>query len=119
MVLILVGTVSWAQTVTGQWLHELWLANQKLVADPTTTDKTVTVRGYVYMGFLIGAVEVMESVQWLDTGGISPNGLQTFASAAVGKYLDDHPDQWNLDAVGLIYRALYPLWPGRKAAPYQ
>ncbi len=52
--LVLVGTASWATpTVTGRWLHECWLADQKLTADPTIADKTATARTYVYMGFLI------------------------------------------------------------------
>jgi len=66
------------------------------------------------MSFIIGAGAVMYDADWLDLAGVTYG--QEFA--VVGKYLDDHPEQWNLRAVKLVYLALYAVWPGTKAAPY-
>ena len=52
---------------------------------------------------------------WLNLKGTTDE--QTWA--VVGKYLDDHPEKWNLGAQGLVYFALYAVWPGKVAAPYQ
>ena len=64
----------------------------------------------------------MDGAAWvmLDEGWLSLNGVtMEKCNAVVGKYLEKHPDQWDLDAVQLIYRALHAAWPGKVAAPYQ
>lgn len=52
---------------------------------------------------------------WIDLKGIT-RGQQY---AVVGKYLDANPEQWNLPAETLVYRALHAVWPAAKAAPYR
>jgi hypothetical protein len=130
VVLILVGTVSWAQAQTdtpetGQWLHDLWISYQKLsngAFDSTprsNRDFRAAMVGVfsvtVYHGFVMGMAQVMWVADWIDLKGIT----QEQQNAVVGKYLDDHPEQWNLPAGVLVYRALHAVWPGKVAAPYQ
>ena len=73
----------------------------------------VDTRGY--QSFIMGAAAVMYDADWLDLAGVTYG--QEFA--VVGKYLDEHPEQWNLSAERLVYLALYAAWPGKVAAPYQ
>jgi len=116
VVLILVGTVSWAQSQTGsgQWLHDLWEGDQRAIKsqDPDPRDM---VRSMEYVGFVTGAADVMYDADWLNLEGITYGQW----CALVGKYLDDHPEQWNIKAVALVYRALHAAWPGNRISPYQ
>ncbi len=67
-----------------------------------------------YTGFVYGATRVMWAVQWLDPAPTSTLGQWL---AVVGKYLDDHPEEWNLSAEILVYRALHAVWLGKKKPP--
>lgn len=115
VVLILVGAASWAQsnTGTGQWLHGLWINYQKI----HTTDKdwSAIADAKEYMGVVWGAAHVMRDANWIDLEGTTQGQMW----AVVGKYLDDHPEQWNFSAEALVYLALYAVWPGKVAAPYR
>lgn|GEM_PF-4090898 len=115
-VFILVGTGSWAQDITGQsgtgqWLHDLWGGWQKQQNQSATlVDKAFAGE---YRGFVAGAVTVMGAVGWLRLENTTWG--QWFA--LVGKYLDNHPEEWNAEAVVLVYRALYAVWPGKVLPP--
>jgi hypothetical protein len=120
VVLVLVGAAAWAQGApgmrTGQWLHSLWESLQK-IATATSSDEVMTLKQQLilYDGYVEGASAVMWAAGWLNLS----NSTSTWAQEAiiVGKYLDDHPEQWSDDAEVLIYRALHAIWPGAKAAP--
>ena len=112
-VLILVGAATWAQTrLTGQWLHDGWLATQKMetAIDKPYADATAA---YMYMGFVMGELRVMQGAGWLDP----PEGVKLGQELTmVGKYLDDHPEEWNTLAEILLYKIFHAVWPGKKAA---
>jgi hypothetical protein len=115
-VLIMVGTASWAQDTTfgtGQWLHDDWLAFQKVIGGDSPTDKEGVISA-MYSGYVLAATVVMRDANWIAIPAKSTVGQW---AAVVGKYLDDHPEQWTLSAEVLVYRALYAVWPGKVAAP--
>ena len=116
VVLIMVSAASWAQSTvgTGQWLYELWPSAQKSITNQPTTQLDDWDAG-LFSGFVQGAAQVMWDADWLDLTGT------TYAqwSAVVGKYLDAHPEQWNLSAELLVYRAIHTVRPGKVAAPYR
>lgn len=116
VVLILIGTASWAQSTfgTGQWLHDLWTSYQRAKNSQTSTPSD-TMDPVEYMGFVEGAGRVMQDAGWLDMTRITYG--QQFA--VVGKYLDDHPEKWNNRAEVLVFWALYAVWPGKTPSPYQ
>jgi hypothetical protein len=118
LVLILIGPASWAQSNpgTGQWLHDIWKSNQR-VWNRTSTDQTMDgAHALEYQGFVMGATAVMATANWIAIPASSTSG-QIFA--IVGEYIDDHPEEWNLPAVQLVYRALYAAWPGETASPWK
>jgi hypothetical protein len=115
VVLILAGMVAWADTFgTGQWLHDGWQAQQKSLNGQTMTPED-HVNALMYMGFVLGASHVMVTAGWIypSVGTVGQD------LAVVGKYLENHPEQWNEFAEVLVYRALYAVWPGKTAAPYR
>jgi hypothetical protein len=71
--------------------------------------------GNLYRGYVWGAAVVMNDAGWIDSGDVTNGQIYV----VVGKYLDNHPEQWNLPAEVLVYRALYAAWPGTKASPYR
>lgn len=131
VVLILVGAALWAQNNigTGQWLHDLWTDEQKAEIGIITwegvdripgkielvRDADIAANANMYRGFVLGAGMVMEGQGWLSLEHVSFGQIVK----VVGKYLDDHPEQWNLGAIISVYRALYAAWPGKVAAPYR
>ena len=115
-VLLLVGAASWAQGATGQWLHDHWSTYKKILTEAGTghgPSMALAVEGTTYMGFVIGAATGHVYMGWLHLANTSYG--QWFE--IVGKYLDDHPEKWNLDADNSVYWALYAFWPGKVAAP--
>ena len=116
VVLILIGAASWAQGSmgTGQWLHDFWTSYQKVKINQTSTPSD-TMDAVEYMGFVEGAGRVMQDAGWLDLTRITYG--QQFA--VVGKYLEDHPEQWNLRAEVSVFWALYAVWPGTEVSPYR
>jgi hypothetical protein len=58
----------------------------------------------------------MAYARWTDIPG-HVSGRQVVI--VVGKYLDAHPEKWNLRAEELIYRALDAVWLGKVAAPFR
>ena len=114
VVLILVGTAGWGEDTTlgtGQWLHDLWQCYQKT----SFANHEEAAKSSIYTGFVSSGAQVMLDAGWISAFGMTYGQM----AAVVGKYLDDHPEQWNLPAEVLVYRALYAVWPGTKAAPYQ
>jgi len=110
VVLILIGAAAWAQSNfgTGQWLVDLWKSFQK--PDKDTYDFA---NAKEYGAFVLGAGSVMVTVDWIV---FVPNTTYGQWFAIVGKYLDNHPEQWNLQPQVLVYLALSAVWPG-KAKP--
>jgi hypothetical protein len=115
VVLVLVGAASWAQNIrgTGQWLHDLWGATQR--EQNNTATRSDARDAFLYVGYVEGSASVMGDAGWIDLGNTTTGQLFTI----VGKYLDDHPEQWTLHAQLLVYRALYAVWPGTTVSPYQ
>ena len=115
VVLILVCAASWAQDTfgTGQWLHDIWKGFQRTNSSDASDAVDWPALAMQYQGYVWGAATVMYNANWLDLTGITSGQL----FAVVGKYLDANPEQWNLFAEVLIYRALYAVWPGNVAAP--
>ena len=109
--LLLVTAVVFGQSTfgTGQWLHDGWLASQK--TEPSDQQISDVAHGWEYTGFVLGAANVMSAAQWID---IPVNAALGQWLAVVGKYLDNHPGEWNLPAEVLVYRALHAVWPGKK-----
>jgi hypothetical protein len=116
LVIVLVGAAGWAQSTmgTGQWLYGLWPSTQKAMTNQPMTELEDWNSG-IFAGFVQGAAQVMWDADWLELTGT------TYAQwgAVVGKYLDEHPEQWNLQAELLVYRALHAVRPGKAAAPYR
>jgi len=69
-----------------------------------TIDAVFVEKGFIYMGFVAAATRIMGDAQWLD---IPRTSNLTQWAAIVGKYLDANPEQWNLNAEVLVYRALH------------
>jgi hypothetical protein len=108
-VLILVGAASWAQGNTGQWLHDLWPSAQKVI-NHQPTNELETWNGGIFFGFVECAGQVFDAAGLLVLGSVTV-GQEV---AVVGKYLDDHPERWNLGAEVSVYWALHATWPGKK-----
>ncbi|MGA2478508.1 MAG: Rap1a/Tai family immunity protein [Spirochaetia bacterium] len=96
--------------IGGQGNTDLWQSYQK-----TSFANQEEAAKSIYTGFVSSGAQVMLDAGWLSASGITYGQM----AAVVGKYLDDHPEQWNLDAEVLVYRALYAVWPGTKDAPYR
>ena len=75
---------------------------------------TEAMDGAVYMGFVFGVTMLMRDEKWLD---IPKTAIPMQWYALVGKYLDDHPEEWNVNAERSVYRALYAVWPGPNKSP--
>ncbi|MGA2639697.1 MAG: hypothetical protein ABSG21_02190 [Spirochaetia bacterium] len=109
VVLIMVGAASWAQGTNlglGWWLHDDWRGWQ----ERSKSDENAH-RAFEYEGFVLGAARTMWWGQWLDLREITVEQMLT----TVGKYLDDHPDEWGVGAEASVYHALQAVWPGKKA----
>ena len=114
VVLILVGTASWAESNvgTGQWLHKLWESYQRQdrhAGTPSDVEKASQ-----YMGFVMGAAAVLDDSEWVNL----ENTTYEEWFVVVGKYLDDNSDEWDKDAEVSVYKALQATWPGKKAPPW-
>jgi hypothetical protein len=76
-----------AKIGSGQWLHDLWGAYQRVGAHTeTVVDDGLMLQ---YIGFVEGAAGTMGDAEWLDLASTTYG--QQFA--VVGKYLDDHPER--------------------------
>ena len=111
-VLVLIGTASWAQSEmgSGQWLHGIW----ESFSQPQRNNAG-SMNKLWFIGFVSGAAVVMEDAQWIELTGTTVGQWLP----VVGKYLDNHPEEWNMKAQISVYRALYAFWPGKVAAPYK
>jgi len=109
--LVTAGAFGQSTFGTGQWLHDGWQASQKMT---TNLDRSDLEAGGEYMGFVLGTTRMMAAIEWLDVPATSTLGQWL---DVVGKYLDDHPEDWNLRAEFLVYRALVAVWPGKKKPP--
>jgi hypothetical protein len=93
---------------TGQWLHACWLEEQKANAHVSRVTEWQNVG--LYEGFVMGVVLVgIHYCEYLFSIPDSVTNGQIFA--AVGKYLDSHPTEWNKDADRLVVEALRVVWP--------
>ena len=109
VLLTLVLDVVWSQNSNspgmGLWLQVGWKEYQKLDARTPNAD---LLRAGQYMGYVTGvAMEGQAARIFTFPTSVSP--YQLFA--IVGKYIDSHPDEWNVAADTLIYDALVFLYP--------
>jgi hypothetical protein len=106
VILLLVTAVSWAQW-TGQELHNGWQSWQRV--ELHTAEQADLLTGGMYAGFVRGVAAMLE-----DNGSVSlPSVSFSRVYSVVGKYLDDHPERWDVFAEVLVYAALHQVWPGK------
>ncbi len=107
-VLLLIGGVASADKMVGnaQWLHEKWLSIQR-------PDVVNSMDLAVYDGFVIAAVQVAEHA--------TPRAIEIPAGttmgqvfSVVGKYLENHPDEWSSDACAVVVKALQRVYPNKR-----
>jgi Rap1a immunity proteins len=94
---------------SGQWLHDDWLANQRI--DNHTDQGADVMKAGEYWGF----VEATKQIYQLNGGlDMPPSVAEGQVDAVVGKYLDDHPEEWNQPASVLVYKALRSMFPPKR-----
>lgn len=118
LVLLLIATAMFAQSTlgTGQWLHDCWLAHQRLVnrqtrANDSTQWQNDTMSESNYWGFLMG---VEQTILWWHSRDIAIDKKDNWSwdfpdyysieqlAAITGNYLDSHPQEWDKLAVVLV-----------------
>lgn len=110
VLIVIVSAIAWAD-YNGQWLHDFWLEYKK---DEAGSRSNTFAMG-VYVGFVSGVAHTAAGIStvcdtsilrinWPDTA----TGGQLFA--IVGKYLDAHPEKWDLDASLLVITACREAW---------
>ncbi len=74
-------------------------------------------RAVNYIYFVLGSFDVYLNEKKLcqPPGGVTPAQI----GAVVSKYLNDHPERWNLSPVRLIHEALAPVFPCHPTAGKQ
>lgn len=110
-VLILIATGAFGQQANGEWLHNDWQVTQRynntnVVVDPLAMGQ--------FLGFVFGIALAGNDAQWFAIPGTVDAGQE---EAIVGKYLDNHPEEWNLPAQTLVYKAFRAVYPGKKQLP--
>lgn len=63
-----------------------------------------------YMGYVTGVVDSLNGVAFTTTVGVTVDQN----CAVVGKYIDDHPSEWNLEANYLVKKAMMKAFPKNK-----
>jgi hypothetical protein len=109
--LLLVATCLMASLPTnaisydGHWLVDGWRAHKRII------DRTSQTGDYITSTFMVGYI----------TGVVDSSNYQFFVVPAevtadqlmqvVGKYLDEHPEQWNLSRFDIVMKALTKSFP--------
>ena len=113
LVLITAGAFG-DNTLNGQWLRSLWQANQRYssqvnkVAEANYYDSQSSAE---FTGFVFAVKQVFEINGSLEfPNKITIQELCTI----VGKYLDDHPEEWKQPASTLVYEAFHEIYPGKQ-----
>jgi len=114
VLIALVGAAGWAQSGdtfgNGKWLHNGWIAAQKLHNGNGTLVFDSVVEGAEYMGYVIGVKMAMEEeTHRLVTIPTTVTNGQIFA--VVGSYVNAHPEQWDQRADIIVEMALTSRWP--------
>ena len=110
----LVGVAGWAQSDdtfgNGKWLHNGWIAAQKLHNGKGTLVFDSVVEGAEYMGYVIGVkMAIEEKANRLVAIPSTVTNGQIFA--VVGSYVNAHPEQWDQRADRIVEMALTSKWP--------
>ena len=109
-ILIAAGAFGQANAGTGEWLHTIWQASQR-ANNGTATDVGDAIDAGEYSGFVWATYQIGQGQDWFHIP-LSSSSRQW--EAVVGKYLEAHPEEWNLSASALVYKALAAVWPGKK-----
>ena len=109
--LILMTVSAFGQPMeNGQWLHSLWQASQRALGG-TATGVGDAIDAGTYSGFVWAMEQMGQDQDWFLVPLSSSAGQW---EAIVGKYLEAHPEEWNLHADALVYKALVAVWPGKR-----
>ena len=121
LLLMLGVTVAASAQVTAQALHDEWQSYQKFARDdPGMTASDYFATG-AYMGYVRACLDSKDTYLYTFTAltGVHPreiwqlpeNATAKQAFAVVGKYLDDHPEDWSGPASLVVATALIAAFP--------
>jgi hypothetical protein len=109
MAFTMIATTSYAQTIrTGQDLHDGWMAAQRIQSgNESNVSLNEETLAFMFIGYVQGATDIAQDTKAL----LFPKGTSNGQLVAiVGKYLDNHPEEWNLKASSIVMRALRPIY---------
>lgn len=107
---MVIGVAVPGQYYDGQDLHELWEASKRRVAGVPDAGADKFDKSYL-SGYVIGTADAMAGINLFCPGSAKAGQLV----AVVGKYLDDHPEEWNKAGSYLVAVALKEAFPcGKK-----
>ncbi|GAA0704587.1 Rap1a/Tai family immunity protein [Dokdonella soli] len=89
-------------------LHSQWQAEQRLASSTASTADGIDANRYT--AYVSGVVDALDGASICIPDGVKLGQLV----AMVGKYLDDHPDQWNQAASTQVLLSLWPRFPCAK-----
>lgn len=108
---VLVSAQAQNASLSGQSLHDKWISYQRVSASNPNLDQSEVLNAGFYLGFVYGASTVAALDGWFNM----PDGWAVGQSlAVVGRYLDQHPEEWNEQATTLVIKALALAWPVKK-----
>jgi hypothetical protein len=96
----------------GGTLHTYWLYYQKSNADPEAATKSDVFASSLYTGYVLGVVGLLWEPLEVISIPRGVNNAQIFA--VVGKYLDEHPEEWHVGGGLIVFEALTTVWPNER-----
>jgi hypothetical protein len=102
---------SWSQQDTipgsGLWLHDCW-----------SNYLDAGYKSGLFTGFILGIIKDDEARVSIGKGAkfFSIPETTTYGqiNSVVGKYIDDHPEEWHSPASVIVISALIQTWPSKK-----
>ncbi|MCX5841229.1 MAG: Rap1a/Tai family immunity protein [Deltaproteobacteria bacterium] len=106
--LVIVSGVAFADKSVGdaRWLHEKWIG---MHSSEACNPRDLT----MFDGFVIAVAQVAENT--MSHAIVIPWGT-TFGQVfdVVGRYLENHPEDWNTDADTVVIKALQAAFPVKR-----
>jgi len=119
--LMLAVAVAASAQVTGQALHDEWQSYEKFDRNDPSISSSDYFGAGAYMGYVRGCLDSKDPYFIVFTGltGASPKDLWELPKdstakqmfAVVGRYLDDHPEQWSSPASIVVVTAVVAAFP--------
>jgi hypothetical protein len=103
ILLLTIAAPAMAQFKKGSDLAPLWRSYKKSTSKSSSTDYR---NNSVFMGYVEGVTDALIMSDSELLGAIAESMTTDKACAIVGKYLDDHPEEWHLSGAVIVQKAL-------------